>query len=130
MLFISKVQPAKSNHLGKIPKVVALCRWLLFAGSVMIISRMSNLYIMVEFKTYNYVNMFFISYTTKISFMDIFLIYIDYRISKASLKSCKSEIRSFFKTTEVLFPFHSPKLTVDFGGIALYSGVSVMSLKI
>ena len=42
----------------------------------------------------------------------ICLIYIDYRISKASLKPFKSEIRSFFKTIEVLFLFHSPKQTV------------------
>ena len=29
------VEPAKSNHPGEIPKMVARCRWLLFAGSVM-----------------------------------------------------------------------------------------------
>ena len=46
------------------------------------------------------------------------------------LKSFKGTIRSFFKTIEVLFLFHSPKLIVDYRGIALYSGVSVMSLKI
>ena len=32
--FVHTVEPAKSNHPGEIPKVVALRRWLLFAGSV------------------------------------------------------------------------------------------------
>ena len=39
----STVQPAKRNHLEEIPKVVALHRWLLFTGSVMIIMGKSNL---------------------------------------------------------------------------------------
>ena len=41
------VQPAKSNHLEEILQVVALCKWLVFAGSVMI-TVMSNLHIMVD----------------------------------------------------------------------------------
>ena len=137
------VQPVKRNHLGKIPKVVALRRWLLLAGSVMIITGMSNLYL----KTYLYVNMFIISCTTtdfiniqvkttyiiitftntntimyihleltfcakfcllKKSLIDPCFVLLDkticfhftvkclYRISQASLKSFKSEIRSFF----------------------------------
>ena len=35
------VQPAKSNHPGEIPKVVAPCRWLHFIGSIMIITGIS-----------------------------------------------------------------------------------------
>ena len=35
------VQPVKSNHPGEITKVVAPCRWLLFAGSVMIVMGIS-----------------------------------------------------------------------------------------
>ena len=34
LLYAPTVEPAKSNHPGEIPKVVALRRWLLFAGSV------------------------------------------------------------------------------------------------
>ena len=33
--FGGTLEPAKSNHSGQNAKVVALCRWLLFAGSVM-----------------------------------------------------------------------------------------------
>ena len=42
-MFANTVEPAKSNHPGENAKVVALCRWLLFAGSV--IGVMSQSYV-------------------------------------------------------------------------------------
>ena len=36
-LDVNTVEPSKSNHPGEIPKVVAPCRWLLFAGSVIVL---------------------------------------------------------------------------------------------